>query len=100
MAEIKVPLLKEGDQIVYLPWHSEGDMNHPDAELGFVVTTRTKEGVPPEALCRYWRRGKPGELPTVANGEWTPTFSLALFKSVPDSVIEGWFSDQEAARDE
>lgn len=95
MAVIKVPLLKAGDQIVYLPQHTNGDMNHPDAELGFVVKVKTFGPIQKDALCRYWRYGEPGKLRTVANGEWTNVEDLALFKSVPDSVVEGWFADQD-----
>lgn len=95
MAVIKVPILKAGDQIVYLPQHTEGDMNHPDAELGFVVSTRYRQGVPPEALCRFWRRGHPGELRTVANGEWAGVEDLALYDSVPQDQVDSFFADQE-----
>lgn len=95
MAVIKVPILKAGDQIVYLPDHADGDMNHSAAELGFVERVRNREGVPPEALCRFWRRGHPGELRTVANGEWCGTYSLALYDSVPQDQVDSFFADQE-----
>jgi len=75
--------MKSGTQIAYIPLHAEGDINHPDVEFGFVVSERGDAH-----FCRYWRRGHPGELRTVANSELTPTDNLVEYKSVSQDVVD------------
>ena len=75
--------MKPGTQIAYIPLHAENDINHPDVEFGFVVSERGDAH-----FCRYWRRGHPGELRTVANSELTPTNNLVEYKSVSQDVVD------------
>jgi len=75
--------MKPGTQIAYIPLHAEGDINHPDVELGFVVSERGDAH-----FCRYWRKGHLGELRTVANSELTPTDNLVEYKSVSQDVVD------------
>lgn len=62
------PTYPPGTQVAYIPAHANGDINHPDVELGFVQEQRGDT-----ALCRFWRktRGKHqlGDLRTTANAE-------------------------------
>lgn len=82
-------LLGRGMQVIYIPDHAEGDENHPDCEFGFVTSVRGDV-----AFCRYWRKGHPGELRTVANSEGTPIRNLVAHDSVPQSVIDAWLEGQ------
>lgn len=74
--------LKQGDQIAKVPPHVAFNPTHPDIEFGFVMMTMV-DG----AFCRYWRRGEPGLLRTVANSEKTPYEWLVRYDSVPQKVV-------------
>ena len=76
--------IKRGDQIAYIPAHAELD-DHQDVEFGFVTSVRSQGGI---AFCRYWRKGQPGELRTVANSESTPLDRLEACPSVPQSTVD------------
>lgn len=81
------PVFYDGDQIAYLPMHTEGDINHPDVEFGFVYDTEdTADFV--TVFCRFWHKGKPGELRTVLNSELCHKQYLRLHRSVDDWKID------------
>jgi len=42
---------KKGDQIAYIPKHAEGNLRHPDVELGFVVNI-----VKDRVWCRFYHK--------------------------------------------
>jgi hypothetical protein len=72
-----------GDQIAYLPDHAEGDLNHPDVQVGFVTSVRGDT-----VFCRYWlgSYSKPQTtLRTQANSEGTPIRCLVKLVSSPIS---------------
>ncbi len=71
-------ILTRGTQIIYVPNHAEGDVNHPDCEEGFV--TSVKGDV---AFCRYWLMANPQVLRTKLCSEATPVSNLAVHNSVP-----------------
>jgi len=89
--EVDEPL-QRGEQIAYVPTHAlrwagtGGAMwaidFHPDVEFGFVTSQRGST-----VFCRYWRKGHPGELRTVANSEGAPADCLVRHKSVSDALI-------------
>lgn len=56
---------------------------HPDIEFGFI-----EKNSPNNCLCRYWRKGEPGHLRTVASGEWTKKDDLYLFSSVEQKIVD------------
>lgn len=72
----------QGDQIAYIPNHCMGS---DDVEYGFVTG---KAGIEGSYFCRYWRKGEPGELRTVANSESTRSENLVHFEMVKQEVIE------------
>jgi hypothetical protein len=74
-----------GDQIAYIPHHAEGDVNHPDVELGF-VTGATQGGN--AYFCRYWRKERLGVLRTVANSESTPVDCMVRVDSVDQTIVD------------
>lgn len=75
---------KPGTQIAYIPDHAEGDILHDDVEFGFVTSQAGKRSV----FCRYWIKGLPGVLRTVANSEATPIENLVECISVNQYVVE------------
>lgn len=80
--------MKMGTQIAYIPNHAEGDKQHPDIEFGFVISEHGDAH-----FCRYWHKGEPGELRTVANSELTPTKNLVKLMTVPQETVEFWLKD-------
>ena len=76
-------LLQRGDQIVYMPSHTDNNPDHPDAENGFV--TLIKEDT---VFCRYWNKYRPGELRTKANSEGTPIHLLIKKDTVPQLMVK------------
>lgn len=74
--------MKPLTQIAYIPAHANGDIAHPDVEFGFVTSLRKDA-----AFCRYWRKGHPGELRTLANSELTPIENLVEFESVTQFAV-------------
>jgi hypothetical protein len=80
------PPFAVGEQVAYVPTHAGGDLAHPDVEFGFVTSTARGGDC---AFVRYWRKGRPGELRTVANGECTPVALLVRHESVAQDVVTG-----------
>lgn len=77
-----------GEQIAYVPNHADGDVTHPDVEFGFVVR-QTPSG--DAYFCRYWRKGSPGDMRTLANSESTPAHALVRHDSVPQATVAHWW---------
>ena len=44
--------LSEGVQVIYVPPHANGDINHHDCEHGFISTWTTSI-----VFCRFWLKG-------------------------------------------
>lgn len=87
---------QRGEQIAYVPTHARvyfedaktdddwlWSVAHPAAEFGFVTSQRGDT-----VFCRYWRKGHPGDLRTVANSEGTPADCLVKHRSVRPAVVE------------
>lgn len=72
-----------GAQIAWIPNHAAGDIQHPDVELGFVTSTDGDLH-----YCRFWMKGQPGVLRTVANSERTPARSLVAHDSVEQTTVD------------
>jgi hypothetical protein len=80
--------MKKGTQIAYVPTHAKGDprgLKHPSVEFGFVMS-ESPRGV--GHFCRYWLKGKLGQLRTTANSELTPTDNLVVYQSVDALVVD------------
>lgn len=78
-------MLRRGTQIVYIPNHAQGDIEHNDVEYGFV-----EEPGETVARCRYWRQGSKGTLRTIANGEVTPVANLRAHDSIDQVIVDKW----------
>jgi hypothetical protein len=76
--------MKKGTQIVYTPDHANGDINHPDSERGFVAHSTIIDDA---LFCRYWRRGEPLQLRTLANSELTPIRNIIELDTVQQEIV-------------
>ena len=76
--------MEPGTQIAYIPNHANGDIIHPAVEFGYV----TSESGDNSHFCRYWIRGHPGMLRTVANSELTPNRNLVKHNSVLQGLVD------------
>jgi hypothetical protein len=87
--------LKPGTQILYVPNHAQGDLDHPDVEKGFVVYVKPETET---AFCRYFHKDRPTVLRTTANSEGTPIRNLVVQEYRPqfkinrlmEKIVEGW----------
>ncbi len=89
--------LERGTQIIYVPSHAEGDMEHEDCECGFVVTDKGDS-----VFCRYFSKLYPpccnttsgneliGDLRTVANSESTPKDMLVVRDTYRQDIVWWW----------
>jgi len=76
-------MFKAKDQIIYIPRHAEGNINHPDVEFGFVMT-----GGLDYVFCRYWIKGQPGVLRTTSCSERTPVSCLHRYNKCLSGEID------------
>lgn len=74
-------LLIKGDQVIYVPNHAEGNIEHEDCEAGF-VTSCTDTNV----FCRFFLPGS-DELRTKANSELVNSANLVLMSHRPQELI-------------
>ena len=77
--------LIKGTQIIYVPDHAKGNIEHPDCEMGFVTNADTHNGF---VFCRYWSKHFLGELRTAANSELTPIANIMIHDSFPQQRID------------
>lgn len=77
----KMSLLIKGDQVIYVPQHANGDIEHEDCEAGF-VTSCTETNV----FCRFFLSGS-DELRTKANSELVNSANLVLMSHHPQELI-------------
>ncbi len=76
--------LKRGTQIIYVPGHAEGDVNHPDCDRGFVTSVRA--GM---VFCRHWsKKAPPPELRTKLCSERRYARDLVVVDSAEQWVVD------------
>lgn len=88
----KEPKLTRGTQIAYVPYHVMPEqttdlataLRHPDTEFGFVTSGPTAEG---DYFCRYWLKGRLGDLRTKSCSELTPHDRLVVTESVLPQIV-------------
>lgn len=78
--------LRPGSQIIYVPLHAAGDIDHPDAEPGFVFANQTTHGN--LVACRFWDKRRPGELRTKANSESCNLERLHFVDTRPQEEVD------------
>ena len=77
--------MKRGRQVIYVPNHANGQVDHPDCEAGFITSTDGDY-----AFCRYWSNHLPHlplRLRTRANSERTPIANLVIQDTVPQIAV-------------
>lgn len=74
--------MQRGTQIIYVPIHAKGDLNHPDCEPGFITS---KAGS--SYYCRFWKKGST-ELRTKIYSERCDISSLVEKDTVPQIRVE------------
>ncbi len=80
------PPLTQGAQILYVPNHANGDLDHPDVEAGFVTSMKPGSNV---VFCRYWiNRHRPMGLRTTANSEATYMRNIVVKDTVPQEQVD------------
>ena len=80
-------MFKQGQQIIYVPYHAKGDIHHQDCEEGFVSHETI---LPGDAIfCRFWlKTSEPRRLRTVNNSEATSIDMLVIKDTVSQSVVD------------
>ena len=83
-------ILEPGQQIARVPYHAKGNINHPDAEWGFIQETRGAT-----ALCRFWRKDTHhqhviGNLRTVANAESANVCDLVPHQHCRQDIVNNF----------
>jgi len=87
------------DQIMYMPQHVKGDVDHPDVEIGFIVGITYDRT---EAFCRYFQKGSKTEFRTRANSECTPVNCLSKLDHkdrIDQEIVDEWLEDIVNGRD-
>lgn len=81
-----VPMnLKPGTQIVYVPGHAAGNVNHPDSEKGFIFEPCANGQ---DYRCRYWLKNQWGTLRTRANSEVTSSEMLVEMPTGSQATVD------------
>lgn len=82
-----IPKWEPGDQIIYMPSHANGDLNHPDCERGFVMSMGRND----LCFCRFWHKGLVGKsLRTIANSEAVSSRDLIYFEFLDLGLVDRW----------
>jgi hypothetical protein len=84
--------LEPGTQIIYVPTHAAGDIEHCDCERGFVTSVQGRT-----AFCRFWNPDLKS-LRTQGNSEPCDITTLVVSGSVPRSQIVYQMTQIEAER--
>ncbi len=79
-------MLKLGTQIIYVPTHARGDVNHRDSQVGFVTSQKDRGSV----FCRYWSKYASDELRTRANSERANISNIVVKDTVEQSLVQHW----------
>ena len=84
-----------GTQIIYVPTHADGDIEHADCETGFVTSVPGPSRV---MFCRFWSKADPAELRTKGASELTPVALLVIKDTVPQEQVDAALREIEAGR--
>jgi hypothetical protein len=76
--------MNPGTQVAYIPLHANDNFDHPDVEFGFVVKQENNG-----YFCKYWHKGRVGELRTINNSEFTYGHFLVEHDSVSQDMVDG-----------
>ena len=77
-------LWSPGTQVVYVPAHAGGDVEHADCEEGFVTSDAGHT-----VFCRFWHKGS-GKLRTLVNSEGCRREDLVPLETQRQEVVDEW----------
>ncbi len=80
--------LKVGTQIVYVPSHANGNINHQDCEAGFIMNITDYFSENARYFCRYWSKFERHRLRTISTSELTPVTCLVVKKTRDQKIID------------
>jgi len=89
-------IFKQGDEIIYIPYHANGDKNHPDCERGFVTSIKGDT-----IFCRFYIKNGKSDfygLRTIANSEGCnhrDLYFVATMSSQTKKILEIMRSNSE-----
>jgi hypothetical protein len=73
-----------GTQIILVPSHADGNVEHEDCEVGFVTSVSPSGTV----FCRFWSKRNPGMLRTVANSEGCSPDDLIAKDTTLQTIVD------------
>lgn len=76
-------IFKTGTQIVYIPGHAGGKIDHPDCEFGFITSV-----VGNICYCRFWTKKGSAVLRTKSNSEAVRYDYLVCFDIENQSFVD------------
>lgn len=79
-------------QIIYVPLHANGDLNHPDCQAGFVTSMRRLGSGAGTVFCRYWSKHHDG-LRTQANSEGCDPQFLVKKDTRPQELVDRLYDE-------
>ena len=80
--------LKPKKQVVYIPMHAVGRLDHPDCEEGFITSiNRDEDGRIVTVFCRFWSKYH-GGLRTKLNSEGCNPESLVLKDTRSQELVD------------
>jgi hypothetical protein len=82
---------ESGDQIAYIPYHANGDINHGDVQFGFVTSTRELRNGEIGVWCRYYYRD--GTRRTTSCSERCSPDQIVPHVSRPQEDVTAWLKD-------
>jgi hypothetical protein len=88
---VKLDVFKPGTQVLYIPRHAHGDLNHPDVEAGF-VTSAHKVNQVAYVCCRFWANDGSNRLRTLSCSECCNPNNLYIKDTRPQRRVDDWIA--------
>jgi len=79
-----------GKQVVYVPSHAEGNIDHPDCEEGFITSTKGRV-----IFCHFWRAGE-DRLRSTLDSEYANAIHLVVKDTRPQTLVDAKLAEVEA----
>jgi len=89
---VNIDIFERGTQVLYVPRHAHGDLNHPDVEEGFVTSAR-RVGEVALVWCRFWSKEDPTLLRTLSCSERCNPNDLFVKNTRPQCVVDSWIAE-------
>ncbi len=80
--------LKRGTQVVYVPKHANGQLDHPNSEEGFVTRVVPYPAGADIVYCRFWSKHAPDTLRTRSTSEACFADELIVKRTRPQKAVK------------